>query len=229
MYHTLLLIHVCHREIKHIRNVLIIVISITVYRDYGHRDAEGRQLSLMTVDRRTYILFVLLLKPTLQTALVYCCCNTLRAAPGNCDIEKRFIIIIIKNYIPRLPEASNSLLVRAPDSWSKGCKFESQQEQGRIFFSRVNFVCWLLFDVRFTPVLLQWHVKDISHSAKSAGGTLHLNKHTPLTKQSQSGLTMLLSKHRVGTYQKTSSHATHRGTLGYSHVSSLSHCRLILG
>ena len=51
----------------------------------------------------------------------------------------------------------------------------------RIFFSRVNFVCWLLFDVRSTPVLPQWHVKGPGHSAKSAGGTLHLNTHTPLT------------------------------------------------
>ena len=41
---------------------------------------------------------------------------------------------------------------------------------GRIFFSRVNFVCWLLFRVRSTPVLPHWQVKDPDHSAKSAGG-----------------------------------------------------------
>ena len=51
---------------------------------------------------------------------------------------------------------------------------------GRTFFSRVNFVCWLLFGVRSTPLLLQWHVKDPSHSAKSAGGKLYLNTRTPL-------------------------------------------------
>ena len=28
-------------------------------------------------------------------------------------------------------------------------------------------------------MLPQWHVKDPSHSAKSAGGGLHLNTHTP--------------------------------------------------
>ena len=39
----------------------------------------------------------------------------------------------------------------------------------RIFFSRPNFVCWLLFGVCSTPLLLQWHIKDPSHSAKSAG------------------------------------------------------------
>ena len=53
-----------------------------------------------------------------------------------------------------------------------------------------------------TPVLQHWHMKDPGHSAKSAGGRLHLNMHTPLTQQSQSGLTMLLSRHSVGTYQK---------------------------
>ena len=40
--------------------------------------------------------------------------------------------------------------------------------------------------------LLQWHIKDPGHSAKSAGGRLHLNTHTPLTQQSRNGLTMPL-------------------------------------
>ena len=35
-------------------------------------------------------------------------------------------------------------MVRALDSWSKGRGFG-----GRIFFSRVNFLCWLLFRYRF--------------------------------------------------------------------------------
>ena len=70
---------------------------------------------------------------------------------------------------------------------------------GRIFFSRVNFVCWLLFHVRFTPVLPQRHVKDPGYFAESAGGKLHLNMHTPLTQRSRSGLTMPLSRHSIGT------------------------------
>ena len=98
---------------------------------------------------------------------------------------------------------------------------------GRIFFSKVNFVCWLLFGVRSNPVLPQWHVKDSSHSAKSAGGRLHLNTHTPLTERRWSGLTMSLCRHSVGTYQETSSHATRQGTLGHCRLSSLSHCGLI--
>ena len=77
-----------------------------------------------------------------------------------------------------------------------------------IFFFRINFVCWLLVGVRSTPVVPQWHVKDPGHSAKSAGGRLHLNAHTSLTKWSRSGLTMPVSRHSVETHQETSSHAS---------------------
>ena len=51
-----------------------------------------------------------------------------------------------------------------------------------------------------TTVLPQWHVKDPGHSAKSAGGRLHLCTHAPLTQQSRIGLAMLLSRDNVGTY-----------------------------
>ena len=61
-------------------------------------------------------------------------------------------------------------------------------------------------------MLPQWHVKDPGHSARSAGGRLHLNMHTPLTQRSRSRLTMSLSRHSVGSYQKTSSPATRQGT-----------------
>ena len=73
---------------------------------------------------------------------------------------------------------------------------------GRIFFSRVNFVCWLLFHVRFTPVLPQRHVKDPGYFAESAGGKFHLNTHTSMTQRSQSGLTMPLCRHSVGSIRK---------------------------
>ena len=49
---------------------------------------------------------------------------------------------------------------------------------GSIFFSRVNFVCWLSFGVLSTPMLPQWHVKDPGHSAKGVGGRLQPNTHT---------------------------------------------------
>ena len=69
---------------------------------------------------------------------------------------------------------------------------------GKMFFSRVNFVCWLLFGVHSTPMLPQWHVKDTDHSATSAGGRLHLKTYTPLTRRCRSGLIMPLSRHSMG-------------------------------
>ena len=36
----------------------------------------------------------------------------------------------------------------------------------RMFFSRVNFVCCLLFSVRSTPELPWWHIKDPGHCQK---------------------------------------------------------------
>ena len=98
----------------------------------------------------------------------------------------------------------------------------------RISFSRVYFACWLLFGVRSTPVLPQWHVNDPSHSVKSAGGRLHLNTHKPLTQRSRNRMIMLLFRHSVGTYPETSSHAACQGTFGQTLLSLLSHCGLIL-
>ena len=43
---------------------------------------------------------------------------------------------------------------------------------GRIFFSRANFMCWLLFGAFHPPLLPKWHVKHPHHSAKRAGGRL---------------------------------------------------------
>ena len=101
-------------------------------------------------------------------------------------------------------------------------EFESWWEQRKNFLLRVNFVCWLLFDVHLTSMLLQWHIKDPGHSAKSASGRLHLNMHTPLIQRSRSGLTTLLCRYSVGTYQEMSSNTTHQGTLSHSCFSSLS-------
>ena len=122
----------------------------------------------------------------------------------------------------------DSLLVRAPTRDRKVGSSYPGRSGGIIFFSRVNFAWWLLFGVRSTPVSPQWHVKNPGHSAKNAGGRLHLNTHTPLTQRSRSGLTMSLCRHSVKTYPETSSHATCQGTHGHCRLSSLSHCGLIL-
>ena len=97
------------------------------------------------------------------------------------------------------------------EHWTRNRKVKSSNPSrsgGWIVFSRVNLVCWPLFEIRSTPGLLQWHVKDPGHSAKSTGGRLHLNTHTPLTQRSQCGLTTPLSRLCVGTNPETSSHAT---------------------
>ena len=60
-------------------------------------------------------------------------------------------------------------------------------------------LCWLLFSICTTPMLSQLHVKNLVNLPKSAGGRLHLNTLTPLTKPNQSGLTVLLSRHSEGT------------------------------
>ena len=73
-----------------------------------------------------------------------------------------------------------------------------------------------LIPCSFHPVLPQWQVKDPGHSAKSAGGRLHLNTYTPLTQRGRNGLTMPLCRHSVGSYPERSSHATCQGTSGQS-------------
>ena len=72
-------------------------------------------------------------------------------------------------------------MVRVLDSWPKGPGFESPQEQQEISSPRSTFCADSCFGINSTPVLPQseWHVKDPSHSAKSAGGRLQLNMHAP--------------------------------------------------
>ena len=124
-------------------------------------------------------------------------------------------------------EELGQLVGRVPDSWLKGGEFESQQEWQDNFSSQEWTLCALIRCLFHLPMLPQWHIKDPSHSAKSAGGRLLLNMDTSLTQWSQSGLTML-SWHSVGTYQETSSNTTHQETLSHSHLCLLSHCGLIL-
>ena len=65
------------------------------------------------------------------------------------------------------------------------------RSSGRIFFFPELTFSADSHSVSVPPLLLQCHVKDSGHCAKSADGRLHLNTHTPLTEQSQSGLTVL--------------------------------------
>ena len=72
---------------------------------------------------------------------------------------------------------------------------------GRFFFFLTPelTLCAGSYSVSVPPLVLpQWHVKDPSHSAKSAGGRLRLNMYTPLAQRSRSRLTVPLSRHSVG-------------------------------
>ena len=74
----------------------------------------------------------------------------------------------------------DSSVVRAPDLLLKGRGFESLLERRENLFLQGRLsVLTLIFGIRSTPVLPQLHVKDPSRSAKSAGGRLQLNTHTP--------------------------------------------------
>ena len=66
------------------------------------------------------------------------------------------------------------------------------------FFSRINFLCCLLFHVCSTPCYHSGTL-DPSHSSYSASDRLHWNIHTPLIQRSMSRRTML-SRCSMGTY-----------------------------
>ena len=92
------------------------------------------------------------------------------------------------------------LVGRALHSRLKGCVFEYLQKQWEKFLLQSELSVLTLPQCPFHHMLLQWHLKDPGHSAKSAGGRLHLNMYTTLTQWNHNGLTML-SRHCVGTYQ----------------------------
>ena len=52
-------------------------------------------------------------------------------------------------------------------------------ESGEFSSPGSTFCADSYFGIRSTPVLPQQHIKDPGHSAKSAGGRLQLNTHTP--------------------------------------------------
>ena len=84
-------------------------------------------------------------------------------------------------------------------------------------------MCVDLFDVRSTLVLQHWHVEDPGHSAKSAGGRLHLNAHTTLTQRSREWAGIVWESIRKRAHTELIMEQSGHGLL-----SSLSHCGLIL-
>ena len=75
----------------------------------------------------------------------------------------------------------DSSVVRAPDPWPKGHRFESLQELRENFLLQGQLSALTFISVSVPPphVTAVTHVKDPSHSAQSAGGRLQLNTHAP--------------------------------------------------
>ena len=158
-----------------------------------------------------------------------CWCCLWRASSEEKMLQNKFGCTYAEPVIQRLFVAvylvwngsRDSLLLRVLDSWSKGCEFKSWQEGRENFLLQSQLRVLTLIRCSFHPRVTVVARKRPGHAAKSAGGRLHLNTHTPLTQRSQSGLTMLLSRYSVGTYLETSSRATCQGTFGHSRLSSL--------
>ena len=117
---------------------------------------------------------------------------------GSVSFEDKTLAEFI--YLVFTPGSRDSLLVGAPDSWSKSCEFESRQERRGEFSSQELTLFADAYSVSVHPhpphpLLPQWHVKDPGHSAKSANDRLHVYMHKPLTQRGRSGLTMPLSRH----------------------------------
>ena len=175
---------------------------------------------------------------------------------GGKNWKKILCLLLSYVWVLLLDGSWDSLLVRAPDIVIKQLRVQILAGVAIEFSSPESTLCADSSSVSIPPLcyrsgmLKSWllvkvsnmseslftrngaacyvDVKDPGHSAKSAGGRLHLNTHTPLTCWTWSGLTMSLSRQSGGIYQKMSSHAFHQGTLGHSRLGSLSHCGLIL-
>ena len=89
------------------------------------------------------------------------------------EVKTWFMVHDTMQSITRGAEIAQWLERRTRD-W-KVAGLNPHRSNGRIFFSRVNFLCWLLFRYLLHPRV----TADPGHSAKSAGGRLQLNMHTP--------------------------------------------------
>ena len=114
---------------------------------------------------------------------------------------------------------------RVPDSWSKGCEFVEQWEN---FLLQSQLCAMSLMQCLFHPPVTAVACKRPWSFCQKCRWQVTPKHAYTLTKQGRSGLTMLLSRHSVGTYEETSSHVIRQETLGHSRLSSLSKGGLIL-
>ena len=100
----------------------------------------------------------------------------------------------------------DSLLVRAPDSWSKGREFESRQKRRENFLLQSQLCVLTLIRCPFHSRVTAAARKRPRSFWQKCRWQVNLNTHTPLTQRSRSGMTMPLSRNSVGTYPETNSH-----------------------
>ena len=104
----------------------------------------------------------------------------------HCDLQEHFFTAVLKIYFYTPHRLALYLyggvsINQLVELWTRDrkvvCSIPSRSSR-KMFLSRVNFLCWFLINVRSTPVLLKWHVKDPSCSVKSMDGRLHSVMHT---------------------------------------------------
>ena len=66
------------------------------------------------------------------------------------------VVLWILFYAKEVLFCRYSLLIRVPDSWSKGCEFKSQQEWRENFFLQSQLYVLTLIHCPFQSVLLHW-------------------------------------------------------------------------
>ena len=73
----------------------------------------------------------------------------------------------------------DSLLVECQIRGQKVASSSPSKSSGKVFFSRVHLLCWLLLRVGYSPVLLQLHIKDPCHSVKCRWQVTPKHAYTP--------------------------------------------------
>ena len=116
---------------------------------------------------------------------------------------------------------------KVPDLWWKGCEAESRQERRQNFLLQSSLSELTVTRCPFHPVLPKWPLQDPCHSAQSASGRLHLKTHTPWPDEVGVGWPCC-PRIVWEPITETSSHATLKGGLSYSCLSTPINWRLIL-
>ena len=157
-----------------------------------------------------------------------CCSWRFEKKAESCCPEGNFIIVrlhvwkvdwvVLGGISLSLRKSQDSLLVEHHTRDQKVVSSNPGRSGRRLFFFRVNFVCWVFFDVHSTPVLQQWGVKPRSLCQKC----IH-----SWPDEVRVGWLCCCPGILWELIRKTSSPATCQGTLSHSCLSSLSYCGLI--